>query len=185
MRHTSLGLRMKFKTIYMSDKEKTVIFINYNYMSIVVCRSNSWPIGVWVLSVFKLVSCKNGASSWLWGSQGLRSSKCSKLVFRYVHHFICFVLYAVLPTWFIMTEHHGTWVDQHQKGETSPVPLQYCKDQEDLSCSTVLYWHKNQLCCYMIVHSMAQISYRTTSQQGGSCPGARGGEVVGDFITPR
>ena len=52
--------------------------------SILTCPSNSWPLGV--LSVFKLVSRKTGASqppgSWIWGPQGLRSLKCSKLLFR-------------------------------------------------------------------------------------------------------
>ena len=34
-------------------KKNTAIFINMS-LSVVVCRSHSWPLGFWVLSVFKL-----------------------------------------------------------------------------------------------------------------------------------
>ena len=35
------------------------IMICYSFL---ICPTNSWPLGVWMLGVFKLVSCKPGAS---------------------------------------------------------------------------------------------------------------------------
>ena len=55
----SLGLRMKLKTLFMSDKEKHGHL--YWYVDCRLSKQFLAPVG-WVLSVFKLVSCKHGAS---------------------------------------------------------------------------------------------------------------------------
>ena len=54
----SLGLRVKFKTL--SSFPRAILICH----SFLICPSNSWPgLRVWMLSVFKLVSCKPGSEA--------------------------------------------------------------------------------------------------------------------------
>ena len=56
----SLGLRMKCKTLFMSEEENTAIILIFP--SFLICPSNSRPLGFLLLKVFKLVPCKLWAS---------------------------------------------------------------------------------------------------------------------------
>ena len=70
---SSLGLHMNFKTLFMSDFD-LLLFFNKSKQFLAPGGLNA--------DVFKLVSCKPGASRELdLRPQGLRSSKCSKLIF--------------------------------------------------------------------------------------------------------
>ena len=40
-------------------KNAAILLICHSFL---ICPSKSWPLGLWLLSVFKLVSCKPGAS---------------------------------------------------------------------------------------------------------------------------
>ena len=42
----SLGLRMKLKTLFMSDEEKHAIILICHSILIIICLSNSWALGV-------------------------------------------------------------------------------------------------------------------------------------------
>ena len=53
---THQGLRMKFKTLFMSDdyeEKHTIILICHSFL---ISPCNSWVLGIRVLSLFKLVS---------------------------------------------------------------------------------------------------------------------------------
>ena len=72
--YASLGLRMKFKTLFMSDEEKH----RHNFYSQLLFNMSKQLLAPRGLSA----ECVMGPSgNWLWGPQGLWSSNCSKLVF--------------------------------------------------------------------------------------------------------
>ena len=53
---------MKFKTLFMSDEEKHSHLFDFQLLAFFYISKQFLAPGVWVLSVFKLMWCKHGAS---------------------------------------------------------------------------------------------------------------------------